>query len=723
MARTKQQSYGGMSIRLKEPALRTFIIMVFLAVASLLSFGLLKTDIESVSAATSWTEIFSDNFNRANGAVGNGWVPNASWVISNNTLAPSAGGANKAPLLRPTTENMQNGKITVKAPAAASSSTFRYAVMRKGIHGEDGKTAAYIGLLSSQTGRCAIGNWVDDNGDGVMQNNTSEQIYNTSVDCVNPSLLANVPYSFDFIVESISLVSTKLTLVVKNDSGTTIGTISAIDTTLRLQDTDGQWGVSTNGSVNLAGVTAYSADPAEIESGLSRIGGSNIKLGTAVTYHVSSDAPQNITLSDGGRGGTFSTTQIELNAGNSYLASFTYTPSVPGNVTITATPAGEDSMEDKLFVSPFFINIGFIGDSITAGIANNPPPHAPGNFAANPNATAVTVAALGPEFVNTNKGVSSTTSSNWAHDNFYVGANQIPVMTNALKAFAPVGVEVVLVMLGSNDSWLTPDPESAPGIGGTSVEEYNGYMQQIITRLKDAGIKKIILNESPFLNRNDGNYLDASLRISAYRGELDKIANGRDVLRGSTVTYDSFKNNTDWTSGDGAHPTSPDGHNAIGQQWADAYKALLIDPYNDPDHSFNTDTYTFGSTDGLVYTSDIDIRAFAHYVKVDGEELEEGKDYTVASGSTVVTLSNDYLNSLPVGEHTLNVYFLGTGEVGTVTTSDSFVVLAGVPNTGGMPFGLDRIDLLKLWGMSVGVMVIGITTFVVVRGRKSARES
>ena len=44
-------------------------------------------------------------------------------------------------------------------------------------------------------------------------------------------------------------------------------------------------------------------------------------------------------------------------------------------------------------------------------------------------------------------------------------------------------------------------------------------------------------------------------------------------------------------------------------------------------------------------------------VEVDGKLLIAGKDYTAKSGSTIVTLSKDYLATLSVGTHKLTVLF------------------------------------------------------------------
>ena len=59
-------------------------------------------------------------------------------------------------------------------------------------------------------------------------------------------------------------------------------------------------------------------------------------------------------------------------------------------------------------------------------------------------------------------------------------------------------------------------------------------------------------------------------------------------------------------------------------------------------------------------------------VKVDGTLLIAGKDYTAKSGSTIVTLSKDYLATLSVGNHTLTVVFNdGYGETTFAVTPDN----------------------------------------------------
>ena len=86
--------------------------------------------------------------------------------------------------------------------------------------------------------------------------------------------------------------------------------------------------------------------------------------------------------------------------------------------------------------------------------------------------------------------------------------------------------------------------------------------------------------------------------------------------------------------------------------------------------------WKLGSKEGLVFRSDAEFKDFIR-VLLDGEELDP-KHYTVTEGSTVVTVSADYLASLPKGTHTIAIesttgvataafMIEGEGEPGTPT--------------------------------------------------------
>ena len=73
-------------------------------------------------------------------------------------------------------------------------------------------------------------------------------------------------------------------------------------------------------------------------------------------------------------------------------------------------------------------------------------------------------------------------------------------------------------------------------------------------------------------------------------------------------------------------------------------------------------TVTEGEKKALEFTSDAEFEDFIR-VEVDGKTVDES-NYTVKSGSTVVTLNADYVATLSAGEHTLGI----VSQSGTATT-------------------------------------------------------
>lgn len=82
--------------------------------------------------------------------------------------------------------------------------------------------------------------------------------------------------------------------------------------------------------------------------------------------------------------------------------------------------------------------------------------------------------------------------------------------------------------------------------------------------------------------------------------------------------------------------------------------------------------WTKGSGTALQFVSDGDIEEFIK-VTVDGIELVENADYTVAEGSTAVTLSPTYLETLAVGKHTMGIVSAN----GTAKTNFTIVTATG----------------------------------------------
>ena len=91
-----------------------------------------------------------------------------------------------------------------------------------------------------------------------------------------------------------------------------------------------------------------------------------------------------------------------------------------------------------------------------------------------------------------------------------------------------------------------------------------------------------------------------------------------------------------------------------------AFKAMIIEGANGK--------WQKGSEDALSFTSNA---AFADFLKVqiDGKDVDSS-NYTVKEGSTIVTLKTSYLETLPVGKHTLAI----VSDTGTAETE--FTVVA-----------------------------------------------
>ena len=70
--------------------------------------------------------------------------------------------------------------------------------------------------------------------------------------------------------------------------------------------------------------------------------------------------------------------------------------------------------------------------------------------------------------------------------------------------------------------------------------------------------------------------------------------------------------------------------------------------------------YTMGTSDTLVFRADGHFDLFSG-VKIDGE-LIDSSNYTATAGSTVVALTNEYLETLEEGVHTIKVVYTVLGE-------------------------------------------------------------
>ena len=101
-------------------------------------------------------------------------------------------------------------------------------------------------------------------------------------------------------------------------------------------------------------------------------------------------------------------------------------------------------------------------------------------------------------------------------------------------------------------------------------------------------------------------------------------------------------------------------------------------------------------------------------VEIDGEKLNRGRDYIVTRGSTIITLTKNYVQTLSAGEHTLTAEF--SNSVGTA----SFVV---AENLAGTKTDKAKKQVAKTGELatSVGAGFMGIISLLgaaVIKGKK-----
>ena len=94
-------------------------------------------------------------------------------------------------------------------------------------------------------------------------------------------------------------------------------------------------------------------------------------------------------------------------------------------------------------------------------------------------------------------------------------------------------------------------------------------------------------------------------------------------------------------------------------------------------------------------------------VEVDGKPLTAGKDYTAMSGSTIVTLSKDYLATLSVGNHSLRVLFNDNNYAET-----SFTVKAASDNNPGTAVTPDNTTNNPQTGDHSGIVLAVVVLLV-----------
>ena len=90
--------------------------------------------------------------------------------------------------------------------------------------------------------------------------------------------------------------------------------------------------------------------------------------------------------------------------------------------------------------------------------------------------------------------------------------------------------------------------------------------------------------------------------------------------------------------------------------------------------------YIRGSADGMTLKVNADISKFSFLVQIDGNQVSAA-NYSVTSGSTVVTLASAYLNTLAVGSHTIVINFIDGAATALFTVEEAAPATTPIPLT------------------------------------------
>lgn len=278
------------------------------------------------------------------------------------------------------------------------------------------------------------------------------------------------------------------------------------------------------------------------------------------------------------------------------------------------------------------LQIGFIGDSITAGTTlggggNAPPPH---------TATDLTQGTL--TVTATNQGQSGATSADWIP-----GAGS-GYLAAAKTAFASAGVRLVHIMLGTNDSKTAV---------ATTQAQYRANLQAICADLIAAGYL-VAIGYPPYLNTSTGVFDPASTgRVAGYCAAIDNVVDGDHIFQSDRTAQDYFQANPSALQGDGVHPTQP-GSDHLAQAWASAIQGIV----NALTNQSPLQPLTIGS--GLQITGGV-LSATGGTLGIQHEEtflltgLATGKQYPIPV-PRAIQINGWYLASTASGSLVLDIY-------------------------------------------------------------------
>lgn len=288
----------------------------------------------------------------------------------------------------------------------------------------------------------------------------------------------------------------------------------------------------------------------------------------------------------------------------------------------TNSPSRKPVAKQSLAI-PYSKTVGFIGDSLTYGCCQKAIP-----------APTLEAQRLGGDYRAINRGANGSTTADWLDK----------LLEPALKEFKKNKVEVVQVMLGTNDL-----------VKKLPIDEIVDHLREIADRVKRNGAKMVIVNNIPYSSLLDD---EQARRLNIRLGHL---ASERDVYIGDTSAYDYFKSHQEQLT-DGTHMNQA-GYQKLAELWSDAL-GRVASTGRQPRLTSPLSDYRSRSKQDLVVTLLKPAEWFyvseGYYagVEMDGEVVDR-TNYRVggAGDRTKLVIDHDYLDELKAGEHTIKVKF------------------------------------------------------------------
>lgn len=272
---------------------------------------------------------------------------------------------------------------------------------------------------------------------------------------------------------------------------------------------------------------------------------------------------------------------------------------------------------------PYSKTVGFIGDSLTYGCCQKAIP-----------APTLEVQRLGGDYRAINRGANGSTTADWLNK----------LLEPALKEFKKNKVEVVQVMLGTNDL-----------VKKLPTDEIVDHLREIADRVKRNGAKMVIVNNIPYSSLLDDEQAQ-HLNI-----RLGHLASERDVYIGDTSAYDYFRSHQEQLT-DGTHMNQA-GYQKLAELWSDAL-GRVASTGRQPRLTSPLSDYRSRSRQDLVMTLSKPAEWFyvseGYYagVEMDGETIDRINYRVGGTGDrTKLVIGHDYLDELKTGEHTIKVKF------------------------------------------------------------------